>query len=180
MNLRRTALFAAALFGLAAAASAAFEPEPSPSTGPIGGAFYRHLAHDFGLDIRELVKLERRGFGRGEVVTIVLISKATGTGFKDYAKRRLKDKVLLKDLAAEAGLDYPTLLKNVRAIKEGIEAKGDAHLPPPVYEPSPTPQPGKRKPKADSTPDPKRPAPAPAPVTDAPAAPIPESVEPNP
>ena len=143
MIFRRAAVIGA--FLLAAATASAFEPAPTPSTGPIGGAFYRHLAFDFGLELRDLVKLERRGFGRGEVVTIVLISKATGTSFREYAKRRLKDEVLLKDLAVEAGLDYDTLQKNVKAIKEGIEAKGDVNLPPPVFEASPSPVPANRR-----------------------------------
>ena len=160
-------------------AAAAMPPETEPSTMPIGSAFYRHLAFDFGLDIRDLVKLERRGFGRGEVVTLVIIAKTTGTPVKEYAKRRLKDKVGLKELASEAGLDYPTLLKTVRAVKEGIESKGEENLPPAVYEPSPTPEPRRRRrgeppapsPSPSPSPGPWRPAPSPSaspPISDQP------------
>jgi hypothetical protein len=141
----RVAMIAAALIAVFSGRARAAYDEVDLSTQPIGSSFYRHLAFDFGLDIRDLVKLERRGFGHNEVVTIVLLSKATGTSVKDYAKRRLKDEVLLKDLAAEAGLDYPTLLKNARAIKEGIESKGDMNLPPPVFEASPSPEAGRKK-----------------------------------
>lgn len=148
-----------------AAAFAADDYGTEVSTQPLGSPFFRHLAFDFGLDIRDMVKLERRGFGRTETVAIVLISKATGTNFKEYAKRRLKDQVLLKDLADEAKLDYTTLMKNAKAIKEGIEAKGDQNLPPPVFEASPTPEPRrnrKSKPKPSPSPSPS-PSPFPNP-----------------
>ena len=150
-----------------AAAFAADDYGTEVSTQPLGSPFFRHLAFDFGLDIRDMVKLERRGFGRTETVAIVLISKATGTNFKEYAKRRLKDKVLLKDLADEAKLDYPTLMKNAKAIKEGIEAKGDQNLPPPVFEASPTPEPRRnRKSRAGPSPSP---SPSPLPTLPSPA-----------
>jgi hypothetical protein len=150
--------FIAVLF--LSAAAFAEEPGVNVSTQPLGSPFYRHLAFDFGLDIHDVAKLERRGFGRGETVTLVLISKATGVSFKEYAKRRLKDQVSLKDLAAEAKLDYPTLLKSVRTIKEGIESKGDQNLPPPVFEPSPTPEPRRRR-KEKNAPSPS-PSPTPS------------------
>jgi len=104
------------------------------STTPIGSAFYRHLAHDRNIDLHELEKFERKGFGRAEIVTLVLISTATGKPLKEYGNRRLKDKVLLRDLAKESGLDYQTLFQKARAIKEEIEARGDKNLPPPVFE----------------------------------------------
>lgn len=165
--IRRLALFS--LVCLSAAAAFAYEDGVDVSTEPIGSPFYRHLAYDFGLDIHDVVKLERHGFGRGEAVTLVLISKATGVSFKDYAKRRLKDQVPLKDLAAEAKLDYPTLLQNVRAVKEGIESKGDQNLPPPVFEPTPTPEPrrarrGKKQPSPSPAPSATPPLPSPFPT----------------
>ncbi len=171
---RRFALLALLILSTAAVFADDFGVDVS--TQPLGSPFFRHLAFDFGLDIHDVVKLERHGFGRGETVTIVLIAKATGASFKDYAKRRLKDQVPLKDLASEAKLDYPTLLKNVRAVKEGIEAKGDQNLPPPVFEPSPTPEPrrakrGKNQPSPSPTPSPTssiKPLAAPSPVAPAP------------
>lgn len=133
----------------------AYEEEVEISTLPIGSSFYRHLANDFNLDLKELVKFEKKGFGHTEIVTLVLISKSSGTVLKEYGKRRLKDQTLLKDFAAEAGLDYPTLYKSARAIKEGIEAKGDTLLPPPVYEATPlpaeTPEKKSKKKKKDKT-----------------------------
>jgi len=103
------------------------------STTPIGGFFYRHLAFDYNLDLKKLVKFEKRGFGRSEIVTLVLISEITGTPLKDYGKRRLKNDFTLKEMAEEAGLDYVTLYKTVGVVKKGIEAKGDKNLPPPVF-----------------------------------------------
>lgn len=123
--------------------------EPEISTNPIGSPFFRHLAADYQLDIKELVKLEDRGFGRAETVTLILISSATGTYFKDLAKRRLKDKILLKDLAAESNQDFNSIWNQAQSIKTAIESRGDQNLPPPVYAtPSPTPEPEK-KPKKE-------------------------------
>ncbi len=124
--------------------SAAYD-EPEISTNPIGSSFFRHLAADYNLDIKELVKLEDRGFGRAETITLVLISSATGTYFKDLVKRRLKDKILLRDLAVESNLDFNTLWTQAQSIKATIETKGDQNLPPPVFAtPAPTPEPEKK------------------------------------
>ncbi len=114
-----------------------FEDEVEPSTSPIGSPFYRHLAHDFNLDLKDLVKFEKKGFGRGEIVTLILISTTTGKPLKEYGKRRLKEKPSLRELATEAKLDYDALYLKARRIKEGIEAKGDTNLPPPVFEDKP-------------------------------------------
>lgn len=108
--------------------------EPEISSQPIGSAFFRHLAYDYHLDLQDLVKLEKRGFGRAETISLILISSATGTYFKDLAKRRLKEKILLRNLAAEANLNYETLQKEVIKIKTTIESKGDKNLPPPVFQ----------------------------------------------
>lgn len=119
-----------------------------PSTNPVGSSFYRHLAHDYGIDIRELVKFERRGFGRTEIVALVMISTTTGKSIKDYGRRRLRDKVTLKALAQEAGLDYGTLYRVSRTIKEEIESRSPDNLPPPVFDiptPEATPPPEKKE-----------------------------------
>jgi hypothetical protein len=100
------------------------------------------------LDLKDLVKLEKRGFGRVETVSLILISSATGKYFKDLAKRRLKEKISLRDLAAEAKLDYNAIHSRAQEIKLTLEAKGDRTLPPPVFEtPSPTPAPKEKKKK---------------------------------
>jgi len=104
------------------------------STVPMGSPFFRHLAYDYDLDIKELIKFEKKGFGRAETITIVLISLSSGKPLKHYGKRRLKEKVPLKTLAKEANLHYPSLYKIVRQIKEELEEKGDRNLPPPVFE----------------------------------------------
>lgn len=103
------------------------------SSGPLGSPFYRHLAFDFDLDMKKLAQYEERGFGRGEIITLVLLSKMTGTPLKDYGNRRLQERVRLEMLAEEAGIDYVTLHKAAQVVKEGIEAKGARNLPPPVF-----------------------------------------------
>lgn len=135
------------LFFLGITTSAGYAADKTKSTStttvaissePIGSPFFRHMAFDFNLDLREAAKIEKAGFGRTETVTLMLLSKVTGVPIKDYANRRLNDKggknaVTLESLSKEAGLDYPTLYKNAQAIKEGIESKGDRNLPAPVY-----------------------------------------------
>lgn len=130
----RKALFFLLILPLPLALMAADDESVKSSTHPIGSAFYRHLAYDFNVDLRDLYKFERRGFGRAEIITLVMISKSSGTVLKELGKRRLKADTALKTMAAEAGLDYDTLYRVVRVIKEGIEAKGDNNLPPPVLE----------------------------------------------
>jgi len=115
---------------------------PAVSTNPIGSPFYRHLAQEFNLDMHEVVKFERKGFGRGETVTIVLISSATGKPLSEYGKRRMRERVSLRTLAAEANLNYDALHARASAIKVQIEAKGDRELPPPVFEPKAKPPEG--------------------------------------
>src|SRR5262249_31106040 len=121
------------LFTAVAARAASYqdEDETKTSTAPIGTPFYRHLAADQNIDLHELEKFEKKGFGRTEIVTLVLISKSTGKPLKDYGKQRLKekDKPTLRDLAKEANLDYDTLHANAVSIKQSIEAKGDQNLP---------------------------------------------------
>jgi hypothetical protein len=114
-------------------ARAEYDDEPKVSTAPIGSPFFRHLANDFSLDIHDVALFEKKGFGRAETVTIVLISSVTGNSLKSYGRRRLKERVPLEQLAREAGLDYPTLLRVATIIKQGIESKGENNLPPPVF-----------------------------------------------
>src|SRR5262249_54846231 len=104
--MRRFLLALGLVAAMASAAHAVSEEEPAVSTQPIGTPFYRHLAWDMNVDLRELVKFERHGFGRAEIVTIVLLSKTTGAALKDYGRRRVRDRTLLRDLTIEAGLDY--------------------------------------------------------------------------
>jgi len=107
------------------------------STAPIGSPFLRHFAYDYKFDLKELVKFEKRGFGRTEIITIALISQKTGKPMKEYGKRRLKTQVPLIDLAKEAGMDYAELYKKARTIKSEIEAQGENNLPPPIFEEKP-------------------------------------------
>lgn len=138
------------LFSFASVSSgwAAYGDDVEVSTNPIGSPFFRHLANQYNLELKELVKLEDRGFGRTETITLILISSATGKYFKDLAKRRLKEKIHLKDLAEEAQLNYGLISLQAQEIKTSIEAKGDRNLPPPVFAtPSPTPAPVKKEKK---------------------------------
>ena len=176
----RKILFLMVLLCAPVLARAAYDDEPEPSTAPIGSSFYRHLAFQMNLDLKELEKFEKRGFGRSEIITLIFISHSTGVPLKDYGKRRLKDKVSLRDLAAEAKMDYDTLEKNVRTVKEAIEAQGDTLLPQPVFEvntveteekeKSKKKDKEKKEDKATSSPAPEA-KPTPSPTSTTPAAP---------
>lgn len=128
-------------------AASYFEDEPVVSTQPIGSPYYRHLAQEMNMDLRELVRYEKRGFGRSEIVMLIYISSATGKPLKEYGQRRLKEKVTLRDLAAEAHLDYEDLLKRAQGIKKRIEFLGAEMLPPPVYEVAASTAPVSKPPK---------------------------------
>jgi hypothetical protein len=123
-----------------------YPDEVKVSTTPIGSSFLRHYAYDYNLDLYELVKFEKRGFGRSEIITIALISQKTGKPMKEYGKRRLNEKNLtLKKLAEEAGMDYAAVYKQAQDIKKNIELKGEQNLPPPVFEKKPDPKEEKDK-----------------------------------
>ncbi len=139
------------LLGMAASTlwAADNEPKVNISTTPLGSPFLRHLAHDYKMNLRDLIKFERRGFARTEIISIALIAEKTGKPLKEYGKRRIKNKVLLRDLAQEAGMDYSALYRKSREIKAAVEAKGAENLPPPVFEEKPknekTPEPGPKE-----------------------------------
>ncbi len=115
-------------------AKGAYPEEVAVSTLPIGSPFLRHYANDYKLDLYELVKFEKRGFGRSEIVTLALISQKTGKPMKEYGKRRLNEKVTLKTLAEEAGMDYAVVYQDAQNIKKAVDLKGDQNLPPPLFE----------------------------------------------
>jgi hypothetical protein len=106
----------------------------TPSTTPIGSSYYRHLAYDFDIPIKELVKFERKGFGRIEIVEIILIANSMEKSPKDLGNRRIKDHVSMETLAKEAGLNYQELAKVAREIKTEIESRGDKDLPAASYD----------------------------------------------
>ncbi len=110
--------------------------EIAASTTPVGSPFYRHLADDFNIDIRELVKFERKGFSRTEIITLVLLSDSDVKKLKEMGNRRIKEHTPMDTFVQEAGLEYRSLLKVVRQIKQDIEERGDKNLPPPVFEKS--------------------------------------------
>lgn len=104
------------------------------STTPIGSPYYRYLAYDFDIPIKELVKFERKGFGRVEIVEIILIANAEDKPIKELGNRRIKDHVPMETLAKEAGLNYREVVKVAREIKEEIESRDLKDLPPAVYD----------------------------------------------
>ncbi len=155
----------AALAFAATAAHAYYQDEPEVSTAPIGSSYYRHLAQMTNVDLRELVKFERRGFGRTEINVLILISSGSVQTLKDYGNRRLKDNVSLNDLIKESNHDHDVIYAKAREMKAAIEAMGDQNLPPPVYDvaastTSATPQKKKKKGKEnliDTKPDTPKP-----------------------
>lgn len=117
------------------------------STVPIGSSFMRHLAHELNEDIKLLDKMEKRGFGRAETITLGLISKQSQKPLKELAKERLKEKTPLKTMAERAGINYTELYPSVQAIKRDIEIKGESGLPDPVFEKLPEKEKPKKKEK---------------------------------
>jgi hypothetical protein len=131
---KRLLLLSALLLASATARASYQDPDVDVSTGPIGSSYYRHLAQMTNIDLHELVKFERRGFGRTEINVLVVISSGSIKTMKDYGNRRLKDNVPLDDLIKEAHRDHDEVYRRAREMKAAIEAMGDQNLPPPVYE----------------------------------------------
>ncbi|MFN0118131.1 MAG: hypothetical protein ACKVQC_07575 [Elusimicrobiota bacterium] len=110
------------------------DEEVEVSTLPIGSNFYRHLAQEFNLNLHHLVKFEKSGVGRSEMISLILISTGSGKSLQNLGKDRYKSKKTLKQLAEENSLRYVDIYQNAVNIKKVIEAKGDLDLPPPVFE----------------------------------------------
>ena len=126
--------------------SAEWAETPTVSTQPIGSPFFRHLAVEMNQDLKELHKFEKAGYGRVEIITLLLLSQSTGLKLEEYANLRIKDRKSLRQLTADAKLDYGTIHQQARNLKEKIEAMGANNLPPPIFaEPSPTPTPKPKK-----------------------------------
>ena len=104
------------------------------STTPLGSPYYRHLAQDFNIDIKELVKFERKGFGRQEIVMLIIIANTLEKPLKEIGNRRIKEKVPMDVLVKEAKLNYGELVSAARDVKEDIESRGLKDLPKAVYD----------------------------------------------
>jgi hypothetical protein len=139
---------------------AAYEEEEIISTAPIGSSFYRHLARETNIDLRELVKFEKRGFGRTEICILILISTESVQTLKDNGNKRLKEQTPLKVLVKDANMDFDKVYAQARELKTRIEAMGDENLPEAIYEvaqSTPTETPKKKKKKEDSIDEPVKP-----------------------
>lgn len=104
------------------------------STTPIGSPFMRHLAFKTGADLVLLSKMERRGFGHAETITLIKIAEHSKKPLKELAKVRLKDNPTLRSMAEKEGMNYDVVYAESRELKGQIESLGDQQLPPPVFE----------------------------------------------
>ena len=84
--------------------------------------YVKTIAARFGADAAELEKLWRRGYGRNELIKLLVISLKSKTPLNDLVKDREK-KARLSELCGKYGLSYRDLLAEAASIRKEIDTK---------------------------------------------------------
>jgi hypothetical protein len=136
---KRTDAAAAALFVLLAAAplraqdaaggadaGGLFAPfEVEEATAPLRewpSPFVKELALKLDWPLEKLEKLEKRGFGRTEMISFVAVARKSAKSWDDLVKQREKG-ATMRSLAEEAGLTYNDVFRESRRVKAEVDAK---------------------------------------------------------
>ncbi|MBI4395621.1 MAG: hypothetical protein HY548_00905 [Elusimicrobia bacterium] len=134
----RYAVLVTALFMLAVPALAqgldAPESEIETSTAPLKtypSPFTKALAERFDRPVDPLKKLEMTGYGRTEMITLILISSESAKPWDELIKERGKGTKLRK-IAEDAGLNYNDIFRRSEQIRKEINAT----LPPKPEKPA--------------------------------------------
>jgi hypothetical protein len=86
------------------------------------------LAQRYCIDRIELNKLWFRGYGRNELIKLVLIGKKSGKPLKDLV--RLRDKnTRFSDIARKFDIDYPALVVETAAVRKELDYEVAASTP---------------------------------------------------
>jgi hypothetical protein len=82
--------------------------------------FIRVLARHFNQQENHIMKLSARGFGRNELVKLLLICSKSGKDIKEIVRQRdHNDK--LSEIAARYTIDYPALLTEAETVRRQID-----------------------------------------------------------
>jgi hypothetical protein len=133
---RRESLLAAFIVLAAVATSRAQEAGPTGPTGDLmpfetdssttalrdyPTPFTKELAQRVDWPLDKLEKIERKGFGRTEMISLVAIARKSRKSWDRLVKDRDKG-VPLRSLAEEAGLVYLDVFRNSQKLKTEIDA----------------------------------------------------------
>jgi hypothetical protein len=78
------------------------------------------LARHFGQQQEDIAKLAARGYGRNELIKLLLISRKSGTDLRAVVRARER-KMRLSAIAAQHNVDYATLLSEAETVRRQID-----------------------------------------------------------
>lgn len=84
--------------------------------------FAKELAERLKWPLEKLEKLEKRGFGRTEMISFVAIARRSSKSWDELIKQREKGSKM-RAMAEEAGLVYNDLFRESQKIKAEVDAK---------------------------------------------------------
>lgn len=84
--------------------------------------FAKELSRRLDWPLEKLERLEKRGFGRTEMVSFVAIAQKSSKTWDELVKQREKG-ATLRSMAEEAGLTYNDVFRNSQKIKSEIDEK---------------------------------------------------------
>jgi len=84
--------------------------------------FIKVLAKQFHREVSELGALSARGYGRNELIKLLLMAQKSGKDLKDLVKLRDKN-TRLSAMADMYHLDYPELLSEAESVRKDIDFK---------------------------------------------------------
>ena len=91
-------------------------------------AFVKALAKHFEQSQDELASLWNSGYGRNEMIKLLLISKRSGVALKDIAKERDKGTKLLR-LCEKYSIDYADLLDEAKLVRTKVDVRARSFEP---------------------------------------------------
>ncbi len=90
--------------------------------------FIRVLTDRFQLKLEDMEKLWAKGYGRNELIKLILISAHTNKELKEVQRKRERG-VKFSRIAEEYKLDYPALLEEAKAVRREIDYKISTSTP---------------------------------------------------
>lgn len=87
-----------------------------------GDPFIKLIAARFGHDEAELMKLWHKGYGRNELIKLLVISAKSGVPFKEIVRSRDKN-VKLSKICEINRINYKDVLKEAAAARKDLDSK---------------------------------------------------------
>lgn len=90
--------------------------------------FARRLAQKADWPLEKIEKLERKGYGRTEIISLIEIARRSPKTWDDLVKERDKGKKM-RELAEEAALNYNEVFRRAQKLRDEINAEVEGQLP---------------------------------------------------